>query len=49
MTRKILAVLMALGLLGSLAGCNTFAGAGKDIQQGGEAIEEAAVDVQRSY
>ncbi|GAA3539193.1 entericidin A/B family lipoprotein [Zobellella aerophila] len=49
MTRKILAVLMALGLLGSLAACNTFAGAGKDIQRGGEVVEDAAKDAQSGY
>ncbi|WMC11268.1 entericidin A/B family lipoprotein [Oceanimonas pelagia] len=30
----------------TLAGCNTLAGAGKDIEQGGEAVQEAARDVQ---
>ncbi|WP_041543268.1 entericidin A/B family lipoprotein [Oceanimonas sp. GK1] len=30
----------------TLAGCNTFAGAGKDIERGGEAVQEAARDVQ---
>jgi predicted small secreted protein len=31
----------------SAAGCNTFRGAGKDIQTGGQAVENAAVDTQR--
>lgn len=35
-----------LGLLG-LAACNTVEGAGKDLQKGGEKIEEAAKDVKR--
>lgn len=46
MVKKIMAVLMVVGLVGGLAGCNTFAGAGEDIQRGGEAIEGAARDVQ---
>ncbi|ATG75969.1 entericidin [Zobellella denitrificans] len=47
MFRKIMAMLMAMGLAAGLAGCNTFAGAGKDIQRGGEVVEEAARDVQQ--
>ncbi len=46
MVKKIMAVLMVVGLAAGLAGCNTFAGAGKDIQRGGEAVEDAARDVQ---
>jgi entericidin B len=49
MFKKLMMVLMAAGLAVGLSGCNTFAGAGKDIQQGGEAVEDAARDVQRSY
>ena len=37
---KRVAVLLAV--LGMLAGCNTMQGLGKDIQQGGAAIEKAA-------
>lgn len=51
MTRKILTVLMLLGILGSLgivAGCNTVAGAGKDVERGGEAIHDTAKDTQRN-
>ncbi|WP_342749332.1 entericidin A/B family lipoprotein [Zobellella endophytica] len=40
--KTLLAALIAVGL----AGCNTFAGAGQDIQRGGQAVEEAARDVQ---
>lgn len=38
----------ALALVAALAasGCNTVKGAGKDIQKGGEAVENAAEDVQ---
>ena len=49
MTRKLLAVLTMLGLFGTLSGltgCNTVAGAGKDVERGGEAIHDAAKDVQ---
>lgn len=36
-----------LGLLGALlAGCNTMEGLGRDVQSGGEAIEDGADDVQ---
>lgn len=50
MTRKILAVLMMLGMFGmfgTITGCNTVAGAGKDIEHGGEAIHDSAKDVQQ--
>jgi entericidin B len=36
---KILAVLM---LAGFIAGCNTMEGAGKDLERGGEKIQEKA-------
>jgi entericidin B len=49
MLRKLMMMLMAMGLAAGLYGCNTFAGAGQDIEQGGEAVQEAARDVQRSY
>ena len=46
MINKILASLLAAlfmaGLFGSVAGCNTVEGAGKDIQQGGKAIKDEA-------
>lgn len=43
-TSKILGKLLCLALIfGAIAsGCNTVKGAGKDIQKGGEAVEEAA-------
>jgi entericidin B len=50
MARKVLAVLMMLGILGPLSamsGCNTVAGAGQDIERGGQKVEGAAKDVQR--
>ena len=39
--KKMLAVLAA-GAMTLVAGCNTVAGAGEDIQKGGQAIERAA-------
>lgn len=46
MIRKIMAPLLAAlflaSLFGTLAGCNTMEGAGKDIQQGGKAIADEA-------
>ena len=50
MVQKILATLMMLGMFGTLgvmSGCNTIAGAGTDVERGGEAIHDSARDVQR--
>lgn len=38
----LLAALVLAGSLGTLAGCNTMEGAGKDIEQGGRAIKNEA-------
>ncbi len=49
MISKILAILIVLGTfgaVGTITGCNTVAGAGKDIERGGEAIHDSAKDVQ---
>jgi predicted small secreted protein len=48
MTRKITTPLIALAALlgaGSLAACNTVEGAGQDIQQAGDNLEETADDL----
>jgi predicted small secreted protein len=45
MTRLLSLLLICSGL--SLAGCNTIAGAGKDIESGGEAVQDTARDVQK--
>ena len=49
MIRKIVALLVATlflaGLWGTLAGCNTIEGVGKDIQQGGKAIKDEAREI----
>lgn len=42
MLKAIVAVLMAMGLVISVTGCETMEGAGRDIQRGGEVIEESA-------
>jgi len=42
MLRKILAILMLLGVLGAVTGCNTFRGVGQDIERGGEKIQDKA-------
>ncbi len=50
MTRKILTLLIMLGMFGPLStmsGCNTVAGAGTDIERGGEAVHDSARDVQK--
>ena len=38
----LLAALFLASFFGSLAGCNTMEGAGKDIEQGGKAIKNEA-------
>jgi predicted small secreted protein len=46
MIKRIFATLLATlffgGVFGTLAGCNTMEGAGKDIQKGGQAITNEA-------
>jgi predicted small secreted protein len=42
MLQKILAALMLLGILGTIAGCNTMQGFGEDVQRGGEKIQDKA-------
>jgi predicted small secreted protein len=46
-SRKIVLALCAALLIPSLAGCNTVKGAGKDIEKGGEAIQNGAQSVQQ--
>jgi predicted small secreted protein len=51
MIRRILATLIMLGMfgtLGTISGCNTIAGAGKDIQSGGEKLHDEATEQQRT-
>jgi entericidin B len=41
MFRKIFALFMAISFV-TLAGCNTMSGVGKDVQRGGEKLENSA-------
>lgn len=47
MTQKLLMTLMTLLMLGTLYGCNTIQGAGKDIERGGEKVQDAAKEVKK--
>ncbi len=40
-----LSVILALGT--AMAGCNTMRGFGRDVERGGERVQDAATDVQR--
>lgn len=45
-TMKTLLALLMSSVFVVLAGCNTVAGAGKDIERGGEKVQDTAKDVQ---
>lgn len=47
MLRKFLVSTALIASVGAVVGCNTVAGAGKDVERGGEAIQETAKDVQK--
>jgi predicted small secreted protein len=40
--KRLLTLLVALSMLAFLPGCETFKGAGRDIEKAGEAIQRAA-------
>jgi len=42
MFQRFLSTLVLLGMLGTIAGCNTMQGFGKDMERGGEKIQEKA-------
>jgi entericidin B len=44
--KKLAAVLFAAALIPALAACNTVKGVGKDVQAGGEIVEEVAKEVE---
>jgi predicted small secreted protein len=44
MLKRIVGLLL---LAGVLAGCNTMAGAGRDIERGGEKLQDQAKETQR--
>lgn len=45
---KSLIALLAAAFVALLSGCNTIEGAGKDIERGGDKIQDTARDVKRS-
>jgi entericidin B len=45
---KKVAALLMFAYLGMLAGCNTMEGAGKDIERGGEKMQDQAKDTKRN-
>ncbi len=47
MFKAILATLVLAGVFGSLAGCNTVDGMGKDLERAGAATSDTARDVGR--
>ena len=50
MTMRLLKTLVLVGLLGvtgALTACNTIQGAGKDLERGGEKIQDTARDTQK--
>lgn len=47
MFKTIFAMLVLIGVIGSVAGCNTIDGMGKDIERAGEATSDTARDVSR--
>ncbi len=42
MLQRIIATLLLLGMLGAITGCNTMSGVGRDIERGGEKIQDKA-------
>jgi len=47
MLRNIFVLLLMLGYMGALTACNTIEGAGKDVESGGEHVQDAAKDVKK--
>ncbi len=45
MARKILLLVLMMGYMGALTACNTFEGMGKDVERGGEHVQDNAKDV----
>ena len=44
---KTLIAMFAAAFIAMLAGCNTMEGAGKDLERGGEKVQDTARDVKR--
>lgn len=47
MARKILVLVLMLGYMSTLTACNTFEGMGKDVERGGEHVQDAAKEVKK--
>lgn len=45
--KKLMAVIALMFAAGAMTGCNTIAGAGKDIERGGEKLQGTAKDTQQ--
>lgn len=43
----LLVTLFSIGLVGSIAGCNTVAGIGADVERGGQKLENAAENAKK--
>ena len=42
MIQRIVAALVLVGIIGSIVGCNTMAGFGKDVERAGQSTQESA-------
>jgi entericidin B len=47
MLRKIMILILLLGYMGAMTACNTFEGAGKDVESGGQHVQDAAKTVKK--
>ncbi len=47
MLRKFFVAATLIASVGAFVGCNTVAGAGKDVERGGQKIQETAKDTQK--
>lgn len=47
MLKRLITILLTTLLLTGMAGCNTIEGAGRDIEQGGKAIKDEAMEQNR--
>lgn len=47
MLNKILATIVMLCVIGVFAGCNTMEGVGKDVERGGEKMQDSAKDTKK--
>ncbi len=48
MFHRILVTLMMLGFVVMITGCNTVSGMGKDIERGGQAVQDVSEDTQEN-